>query len=286
MFRNYWVSPGESLYNESVVRTLLAIYLIWKVAFLPVYRIASYPKLAPQYELYSPPIVYDYFAVLQVIAIVFAIAFALAPQFRLSSIGLGVAVTYIGIVTRPVTQMGHFQSLFFAALLVFLYGIYHQKEANQGRSTSPLGWFLLITAITYFGGAFVKMVLVGPVWVLGKYLGGAIIFTHVNIVYHSPIAEYLLQNPTLLTISASAVIILHLTFLPGVLTDTAFSVFMLGLIGMHIAIAVILGPFFYDQIIFLAFYLDWERVLPDLDWGRGPDGPRLGRVLPNLNSDV
>jgi hypothetical protein len=271
MFRNYWARPSESLYNESVVRTVLAVYLIWKIAFLPAIRIQSYPKQGSgAYIFYSPPLVYENFVALQVLAIGFAIAFAFTSRLKLSSIGLGATVTYIGIVTRPVSMMGHIQSLFFAALLVFLYGIYHQQETDQGRSTSPLGWFLLITAIMYFGGALVKMLLVGPQWVLGEYIGGAIIFTHINFVYQSPVAEYLLQNPALLTIGAAGVIVLHLAFLPSVLTDTAFSVFMLGLIGMHVGVAVILGPVFYDQIIFLAFYLDWERLIPDINWDRGP----------------
>lgn len=285
MFRNYWHDGRDATGNETVVRLLLGLYVAWKLAYLPTWRLQAYPRY---YDFYDPllvPLSFELLPVLQALGIALAAAFALHYQFRVASFGLGTVLSYIGLVSRTHTFLGNYQSLFFAALLVFLYGVYHDGQFTPpkvlwrmlvpGRSpnpppvrspsnltdvSSPLKWFLAVTALTYAGGAVDKLRYTGLDWVLGDTLGAFIIYTHTDLDYHHPLADILLHHPTLLTLGAGAALALQLGFVIGVFLDVVFDWLVAGLICFHVLVAVLLGPVFFDQVVFLFLFIDWQHL--------------------------
>ena len=302
MFRNYVATDPQgktatTRYNEAVVRVLLAGYLAWKLLFLPVDRIGTYPRYYETYTALTPPAAYEFLPALQLVGIALAVAFALHYRFRLASFGLGTVTIAVGLLARPHGQLGHFQSLFLAGLLVYLYGVYHagrrsspwtllrrldprrdaapgettpSVDAGSAPTTSPLRWFLLLTAVVYAGGVYDKLYHVGIAWLRGETLGGYLIATQVDLDYAHPLSELLLQYPPVLTLGAVGVLAFHAAFIGLVYYDLLFDAAVVGLAAFHVSVAVLFGPVFYDQVIFLGFFLNWAALVPD-EWRHGTD---------------
>jgi len=294
MFKNYWPTSDTSLYNETVVRVLLGAYIIWKLLYLPTWNLMAYPAFTDQYQSLLPPVAFHSLVVFQVIGLVLAVAFILHYKFQYASIGLGAVVSYIALLAVPRTYpgtLGNYQSLFLAALFVFLYGVYHRGTYTPPRTVwrllspttspirddaptadeqspsrdSPLSWFLMVIALTYFGSGFQKLVKNGTDWMRGESFGDFIIHTHSLVGYHHPLAEFVLHQPVLMTIGAEFALALQVGFIASIYTDKLYDWFVVGLIIFHVAAAVILSPVFFDQIIFLLFFIDWDTVsLADL----------------------
>jgi hypothetical protein len=145
--------------------------------------------------------------------------------------------------------------------------------AGPGTTTGPtsaprpLQFTLLAVAILYFGAGVGKVV-DGPLvaWTTARSMGAYLlyadaVFTPTSVVpWAAPLVAALLATPLLLTTIAWVTILLEVAFFPAVVARLPIWPFVVGLVGMHAAIAVTMGPFFVDQLVFLALLVDWARV--------------------------
>ncbi|WP_252698661.1 HTTM domain-containing protein [Natronosalvus vescus] len=137
------------------------------------------------------------------------------------------------------------------------------KPLTPKYRATPLAVFLFGLAVLYFGSGVAKVVLGGPEWVSATNLGRYI--EHFYQLGYSPfVRDLVLQFDTLLLIAAIGTIVFELGFVFSVLFDRLFHLFVLLAISFHIGIAIVMGPVFLYSLVFLALFVDWEKILERL----------------------
>jgi hypothetical protein len=282
----------------AAVRWLLVGYLVWKLASFPWPVLAAWPvRSTSAYAPLVPPWILSA-APFEAIATACAlVAFAVGYRPRLAA-GLGVVgLCHLGVAVSLVSASGWTKSLFLAALVVAVLGVCddrrrHGRSVRAGRADGdtrvdtdaadapghsrsrsasttrlPLQFTLLAVATLYFGSGVGK-VIDGPLlaWTTARSMGsyllyGEVVFTPGSVLpVGEPLVALLLASPVLLAVIAWATILLELGFLPAVIARLPVWPFVVGFAGMHAAVAVTMGPFFVDQLLFLALLVDHDRL--------------------------
>lgn len=81
---------------------------------------------------------------------------------------------------------------------------------------------------------------------------------------YRPVAEFLFTDPLLLTASTWGTLALELGLLVAALAGLSITPFVLGLVGLHVVIALTVGPFFFDYIVFLSLFAAYDSALSRL----------------------
>lgn len=290
---------GATARRVAAVRWLLVGYLVWKLASFPwpvlaawpVRSTSAYAPLVPPWILSAAP----FGAIATACALV---AFAVGYRPRLAALLGVVGLCHLGVAVSLVSASGWTKSLFLAALVVAVLGVCDDRRRHgrsvradradgdargdtdaadraghpRSRSTSttrlPLQFTLLAVAALYFGSGVGKVV-DGPLlaWTTARSMGsyllyGGVVFTPGSVLPVSePLVALLLASPILLAAIAWATILLELGFLPAVIARLPVWPFVVGFAGMHVAVAVTMGPFFVDQLVFLALVVDHDRLI-------------------------
>jgi hypothetical protein len=129
---------------------------------------------------------------------------------------------------------------------------------------------LLTVAILYFGSAWAKLVF-GSGGVAWEWMspGNLARWTISSLIYWeppTPLGELMLRSRVLLSAAAVGTVVLEAGLLVVVLLGLPITPVVVGLLGMHTVITLSLGPFFFDQYVFLALFIPWDaayrRVAP------------------------
>jgi len=291
MFLNYYADDAaDSVVNLAIARVVVAALGVWKLLSYDWASIRDWPVYANDYYLLLVPRwIQPYLVVEKYLAVVGLVLFALGAAHRYATPVTAVLVAHLGVARYTLDPSGASQALFTIVYLMAFFALYRSQDllsvdglrstdaaltdvrsalraardrAAGRETTTPLTLGLLTVAVLYFGSGVTKLVR-GPAWEwatpwnLGQYTLWAQTYFGVD---PGP-GALLLQYPLVVQLAAVAVLVLETGFLPWILAKRDPTPFVVGLLGMHVGIAVVLGPFFLDQIIFLLLFADWARLL-------------------------
>lgn len=290
MFRNYLRDPiANTPINLALTRIALSGYLIWVIGSTDWASFNHYPltitrsnPLALQFLF--PELVRSNLALVGWLAIVLLLLFAAGISVKYVAFGASIVVCYLGITRYYVNASWSTQMYFAASILLMFWALYHeqdlltfdgvkkrastttgnlQKEATSlspVHRTDPLRYYLVVLGLLYFGSGLAKLLVGGPAWISAINMGRHA-FRPLSPGYSPYLRDLMLQFDTLLLLLAVGTIVLELGFLLAILTDKFLAWVIVMLLGMHIGIALVMGPIFLYTMVFLMLFFDWERAM-------------------------
>lgn len=292
MFLNYYAGDTDgSVVNLAVARVLVVGLGIWKLLSYDWASIPEWPVYANDYYLLLVPRwIQPYLVYEKYLAVVGLGLFALGVGHRYATPVTAVLVAHLGVARYTLDPSGASQALFTVVYLLVFVALYREEDllsvdglrrtggASLGdpmsavrraidrgaerRTNSPLKWGLLAVAVLYFGSGVTKAVS-GPAWAWAtpRNLGQYVLWAQTYFGVDPDAGRLLLRYPLLLGVAAAGVLVLETGFLLWILAKRDPTPVVLCLLGMHVGVAVVMGPFFFDQILFLLLFADWAALL-------------------------
>ncbi|WP_167837390.1 DCC1-like thiol-disulfide oxidoreductase family protein [Halosimplex halophilum] len=290
MFVNYYDGSNGSVVNVAVARVLVAALGVWKLCSYDWASISRWEVYATDYYLLVvPEWVQPYLVVEKYLALVGLVCFAFGVSHRYLTPATAVLVAHLGAARFTLDPSGASQALFTLVYVMVFFALYRSedrisvdgiratgtagpaelnaslqssRDADPEPAGSILKWSLLTVGILYFGAGVTKIVQ-GPAWewATARSLGQYILWAQTYFGVDPRPGRLLLQYPWLLQSAAIGTLILETGFLLWILARRDITPFVVGLLGMHVVVAVVMGPFFFDQIVFLLLFADWSRLL-------------------------
>ncbi|WP_252698659.1 hypothetical protein [Natronosalvus vescus] len=295
MFVNYYANPRfHSSLNVAVARLILGITLLWKIVSYDWKAISSWPDGTPTaapnktieaFHVFHIEILHDQLHLLSWLAIIFLVCFIIGYQLKWSSFLSSMIVFYLMANVYFFNSVGETETVFIVIYFVLLIGLYDEhdmltidalREAGENKRSRLEGWYsdatshtfpqlkwaLVIFSTLYFMPGLAKL-LTGPghKWVQPETLARFI--THRSEFYTSTevvLVPWIMEYDIFLFGMAFGTIFLQIGFLLAVLLRRNISFFALGLIGMHIMIALTMQILFIMNIILILCFVDWERA--------------------------
>jgi hypothetical protein len=275
MFINYvWNPSRPTPFNLVFVRIVLSVYAIWKLLSYGWFGLGDVPLFLLQsgpIPLVIPP---EYLWLEAGVACVLLGLFGAGYRIRITAITSATLVGHLTSIHYTVTnQASTFLPSIYFLVLFAVYSEYADFSLHESQSIEPeryklqpLRFGLLILALTYFFTGIAKVQSGVVAWASGSNIGRSILFE--STVHSGSVtffAEWLLANPTVLHIIGWSTVILEVGFLIVVLFRLPMWPFILGLISLHIGIALSMQIVFFDQPILFALFLPWDRIFESLD---------------------
>lgn len=288
MFVDYLRDDARaSPFNLAVVRVLLGVYVVWRVASIDPRALIEWPvSRYPAYEVFVPPAGFEWVLVVEWwLLLGVAVAFAVGYRTRLSAYLTGLLLAHLAAVMMRLNHSGETQEMSIAALFVLLFGLYAEQdrisvdtlretraaslEELDDRLTDPtrgpyrmtaLRYALLAVAIIYAGSAWVKISEAGLfAWTAPESLARWITYFHYLLRSDHAVGELLVSSQLLLHLSTWGTILTESALLVFLLVGAPITPVLLALIGMHTVIYLGMGILFFDMMVFLAGFLAFDR---------------------------
>jgi len=288
MFLNYYAGESDgAVVNLAVARVLVAGLGLWKLLSYDWASIPSWPVSANDYYLLLvPQWIQPYLVYEKYLAVVGLCLFALGVAHRYATPVTAILVAHLGVARYTLDPSGASQALFTIVYLLVFFALYREedtlsvdglRDAGAGLSgprsavqaarnaadgpSSILKWGLLTVAVLYFGSGVTKVVF-GPAWAWAtpQNLGQYVLWAQTYFGVSAAPGSLLLQYPLLVQLAAVGVLVLETGFLCWILAKRDPTPVVLCLLGMHVGIAVVMGPLFLDQIVFLLLFADWAGL--------------------------
>lgn len=287
MFVNY-VADAErpSPVNVCVARVLLGSYAVWNVLSIDFRRAVAWPVYySTHLVMFEPPFPEVVLLAEKVALILFLLCFTVGAFERLSAAVSAVLLFHLALLLHMKTYVGRVDSLFIAGYLLVLFGLYAHADPlsvdslrRTGSETrddlraslrsmdertydaTVLKWGLLVVAVLYFGSAWAKAVF-GPLerWATGWNLGRLTVVVQERL-RPTALGGFVLEHSPLLRSMAVGTVLLEGGLLVAAVLHLPITLLVLGLLSMHLLIALSLGPFFFDQILFLLLFASWDGL--------------------------
>lgn len=276
---------------------LLGLYGIWKLASYDFPQLAHWPAFLFEQHAHRQfllhPGLRDWLGLESAAAGIALACFALGLRIGLSAFVAAAAIVHLGALHGVVTNSG--TTLLPIVYALVLWGLYRHTDelsldrwlrqplplrdwlaraAAGGRAggyRQPiLAWLLLLLATVYFFTGYAKLATSGWAWADAGNLLRTLRWEQLMHLGREPWAAALvIEHPGLAGLSGWTTILLEIGFLPWVLLRLPIAPPALGLLGMHSAIALTMGIFFFDQYLLFALFLPWDRLLGCPVAGRG-----------------
>ena len=302
MFKNYVRDPTAlSPLNMTISRVLLVTYLLWVLFSNSWNRIHRYPLIADRPNAYAlqpliPEVVLAYVHYLVWVTAIVLVLVAAGVYLRYTAFVASALICYFGLIRFQVSGTWSTHMFFAASLLLLFFALYDEEDrcsidglravrrsetesvtrhlqtplTPRYRAT-PLTLFLVCLGFLYFGSGLAKMTVGGPGWISATNLGRHM-YRPVEPGYAPEIRDLVLQFDVLLFVMAAMTIVVEIGFLVSIVIDRFFPMFIVLLIGFHVGIALLMGPVFLYTVVFLALFVNWERI--------------IARVQPETSIDV
>lgn len=299
MFVNY-VANGErpTPLNLAVARVLLSGYLIWKTLSYDWVAVGVWPLAAYRAEFSGewPLAVVEPFTLPggtvtilpleATIAAAVLVGVAVGYRLRITTYLASILLTHLGLVRLGLNPSGGTEAYFIAVYFLLLFGLFGDQdelaldavrrtgdatlgELTEGPGTDEdrvyrmdaLKWGLVTLAVLYFWAGWAKIVH-GPLleWTTAENLARYILFDDPMGRNPLPLRDFLLEHETLLWASTWGTILLECGLLVSVLLGVTVTPALGGLVGMHTVIVLGMGPFFFDEIVFILLFVSWDRA--------------------------
>lgn len=291
-------SVRDSPVNVAVARVLLSVLLIWKTLSYQWAAIGTWPvTLWGSYTFLHPPPVEALLPLEQWVLAFVLVLFALGYRTRWTSVVGAFLVAHMAAVRWSLNYSGGTEMYFVMSHFLLVFGLFREQDVvsvdtlrrtadetltslndhlqsptDRTHRADALKWCLVVFAILYFGSAVGKVV-GGPLpeWVAAENIARYTLHRNVMLRVDRPFGNLLLQEPLLLWGAAVGTVVLEGGFLVAVLLGVSITPFVVGLVGMHVVIALGIGPFFFDNIVLFALFVPWDRVYERAAFDRAVD---------------
>lgn len=287
VFVNYFRSPTRSTpLNLALARIVLGGYLIWKTIWYDWPLRLTVPFEGVSRYAWAVPNGYPELLIMEKwLLIATLLVFMTGYRLGISSFVSGLLLAHLGTVRFVVNTSGGTTALFFASIVVLLFGLYRDEDllsidgfrrtrkipladlvdrlkSDEGRTyrMSALKWGLALLAIVYFGGGMAKVFEAGVRWTNPENLSRIILIWHHFYDIPLDFGAVIVEFPLLVAAAAWGTLALELGFLVAMLIGITITPFMLGILGMQAAIAVLIGPFFFDVFLLFSLFLAWDAA--------------------------
>jgi len=287
MFINYFKQPiRSSPFNLFVGRVVLGLYAIWKLLSYDFNKLKEWPSFLFHDHVHRLFLLSDdyldfiwieeYIIILLLFFLIIGyriklVAF-LSALFIAHISGLHYVVTNSGATWLPVIYI----LLLFAVCshtdLISIDGIRKTKlksiaslnddlRKESSYDMAILKWALPVIALTYAFNGFSKLFKIGFFWGTSDYLT---LLLHRELLLHlnelSFISHLIMSHSWLAFMSATLTLILECGFVFVVLFFRRIDLFVIGLLAMHLLIYVTMEILFFDQFIFFALFIPWDKL--------------------------
>ena len=301
LFVNYFRSDSRSTsLNLAIARFVLCLYGAWKIGSYTYHETTLFPRdflswsagsVLASLRWNSP----QWIILEQVLAVVLLILCAVGAARAVSSFGAALLTTHLAGLAYAFENE---KSVLILAFFLIFYGIFRKDDAlafdslfcDRRRSLSTLNaslksqvdcqpvrlealkWFLLALALVYFFTGFSKW-RAGDwtlAWGSWENIRLAILNNGVGrTLAVSPLGEFLIGQPVLLSIAGYGTLFLELGFLPAVLTGLSITPFLVGLASMHAVILLAMDVnYLTDMVFFYAAFFAWDSLAGRLQRGQ------------------
>lgn len=301
LFVNYFdFDSRSSCINLAVARLVLCVYGIWKIASYPYTGALSFPQEFREWKngeilnflyLQSPQAI----AIEQSVAVILLLLCALGLARGFSAFGGALFMTHMEGLAFAIENEKTATNL---AFFLIFYGIFRatdtitldsylasrrmssellaanlrEKPDSKPVRIESLKWFLVCLAVIYFFTGFSK--LQAGDWTLawGSWENIRLAILNncmVRTLAVSPLGEFLIGQPVLLSIAGYGTLLLELGFLPAVLAGVSITPFLVCLAGMHAVILMAMDVDYFTDMAFLyAAFFAWDSLAGRLQHGR------------------
>ncbi|MEX1112072.1 MAG: hypothetical protein WEC84_01300 [Candidatus Andersenbacteria bacterium] len=290
LFINYFAEPERfSPFNLLVARVVLAAYAIWKLLSYRLGELQHWPDFLFEQSLHSPFLPFvsyrEYLPYVQwtiaflIILVAIGVwrkwAAFLAALLLAHTIAIHYVVTNSGATFLPVVYalilyaVFEFQDPYHRTTLADIgrRGWTRSKSFLQPGKASRyrldwLKWMLVVIGMTYAFTGLSKMASAQVNWFSPYNLSRTIL--RENIMSFGellPAAALMIQSEVVLTMSTIATIIFEVGLILVIILRRRIDIFVLGLLGMHVMIALTMGIFFFDQFILFALFVPWDALV-------------------------
>jgi predicted DCC family thiol-disulfide oxidoreductase YuxK len=278
----------DSPVNIAVARVVLAGYLVWKtlpydwllVAQAPFAGFATYRFAIPPWP--------ELLVVEKWLLMALLCCFAVGYRIRVTALGAALIVGHFGMVRFVLNTSGGATALFFSAWYLLFFALYAGDETDGlsvdavrrtgtqsldelravlkddgGERTytmAPLRWSLLAFAIIYFGSGVSKLYTAGLAWFAPSNLSQNLYFFNVVGTHPLGIGATLVEYPLLVSALAVGTVVLEVGLLLVILLGLPVWPVVLGLLGMHTGVALLMGIVFFDVVPMFALFVAWDRL--------------------------
>jgi len=267
MFLNYFADDVEaSAFNLTAIRIILALYVLWKTVSLQTHTVASWPVLLNGDTVLLPPA--WFITVERVAVIVFGSMLLFGYRKQISAFVTSLLFAHLGFLEALINSGGETQQMMIGALFVILFGLYASDDAD---SYGGVKWMLFILSAIYAGAGLYKMVNISIFgtagfevivldWIAPENMARFITIYQQRFPHEFVIGSGMKAVPLVTSALAAGTIMLEVSLVGFVLAGWRITPIMLGLAGMHVGIALGMGIFFFDMLVFLAVFFDYEYV--------------------------
>ena len=294
MFKNYVRDPSSvSPVNMAISRVLLVVYLLWVLFSTSWDRMYRYPLAADRQNASAlQPLIPDVLLAnvdfLVWITGVILVLVAAGVYLRYTAFVASMLLCYFGLIRFQVSGSWSTHMYFAAGLLLLFFALYDEQnwlsidglrlaQTKDSKAltrhlqtpltpryrATPLTLFLVCLGFLYFGSGLAKMTVGGPGWISATNLGRHM-YRPVVPGYTPELRDLVLQFDLLLLVMAAMTIVVEIGLLVSIVIDRFFSTFIVLLIGFHVGIALLMGPVFLYTVVFLALFVNWERIIAQL----------------------
>lgn len=277
----------DSPVNLAVARVVLAGYLIWKTLPYDWPLFVSAPFAGFETYRFAIPPWPALLVVEKWLLIVILLVFAVGFRVRVTALVAALLVGHFAVIRFTLNTSGGSTALFFSAWYLLFFALYAGDEtdglsvdavrktgersldelraflkSDRPRSyrMDPLRWSLLAFAIVYFGAGVAKLYIGGIGWFSPENLSRT--FVYFDTVGGTPfgLGGLLADYPLAITVLAVGTVVLELGFLVVLLAGLPVWPVVLGLLGMHVSIAAVMGIVFFDVVPMFALFVAWDRL--------------------------
>jgi len=297
MFINYFADHRRaSDLNMAVARILIGVMTLIQLLAIDWTVAAEWPVFFHEQHAFLIP--FDgYLEYLQYeawLALLLVLAFTAGYRTGLTSFLSALLVAHLSGIYFMIHPSGTIQMFLLDVYLLVLFGMYRHTDSMSvdglrgtfDRSTTRLNdaltredqddvalpffkWLLVIFALTYFFNGAAKII-AGPAteWGTAANIDRYIQIEQARTNRALPWGDFVIQHDLLGFAAASLTLVFETGFVIAVVLGWPITVFALGLMGMHVGIAVTLTPFFWNHFVVFAMFLPWDRLVCKLESSR------------------
>ena len=298
LFVNYFAErTRESPINLAGARIVLGSYILWRGASIDVRALTEWPVHFITYLSFThPPDGFEWVLIVEkFLLLVGTLFFIIGYRTRISSFIVGALFSHLTGVMRVMNLGGETDQMALGALCVFLFGLYCEQDElsvdgirrtgrlsmktlnerlqrpDDGRfSMTSLKLILLTLGISYAASPVARFF--NPGWLAWASADNFARFLLVDgNELGLPGFDIIVNAPYLLTLFAVLTLVVEAGLLLSALTRLPITPMVIGLFGMHTAIALTVGLFFLDMFFFLLLLLSFDRIHASLSADREID---------------
>ena len=297
IFINYFRKDSRNNpFNLAVIRVLLGIYLLWRVMFFEWKFYHEWPSYRIEIHSYLfKDILFLLLPYIQSIIIMLLILFIFGVKTKFSGGFAAIILLFVLSVRASIYMSAQTESLYMTVYVLLLFSIFHNKDSdilsadafwksknistkklsqnlsnsvNRKYKMSGMKWSLIIIGLGYFSSATAKLIS-SPIerWLSGTSIQRDIIRFQIWADIEQPMASLALMSSEIAWLGEISNLILQISFLIFILLKLDISFHALGLIFMHIMIALILGYVVTSLLVVLLLFASWDSAYKQIASG-------------------